>query len=307
MDEPVQTADVESLWLLVVKGNYKHRIAKTGIETPSENRIDCQQRLCDAASSAMQVGPTFDGRLGRPAWASGAMVFVTLAHSQTVQAIMKDRKLMSKHIIVSDVLRGALDEALKIEPPTSMEKREQFWWWICGGIKTQERIAVTPPEAHTFNDVYNSLKTLCAAIAWETSPVDSVRKETKPEETFDPWAAGSTTKLPNQSCLTRREAGIHAAESAALPANPPAPDVWNGDGHTNQDAWKPWRNSSGNHTWSNSSRPSWGRSSWGTWKSPQKTWHDATWKQTQWSNGGSSRIQSGDWPRRRHRGKYSHG
>ena len=75
----------EHVWLLTVKGNLRHRIEKCGIEKPChEEATDPQRRLREVATAQH-----FEGKLGRPTWAKGAFVFVTVAHAASIQDAMQ--------------------------------------------------------------------------------------------------------------------------------------------------------------------------------------------------------------------------
>ena len=86
MEEPVTAADDNHVWMLTVRGNYRHRIMKVGIEKlDHEDLTGPQERLREAV-----VAQQLDGKPGRPDWAKGALVFVTVAHAASIEDVMQE-------------------------------------------------------------------------------------------------------------------------------------------------------------------------------------------------------------------------
>ena len=119
MKESETPDEDEHVWLLTVKGNLRHRIEKCGIEKPcGEEVTDLQRRLREVATAQQ-----FEGKLGRPSWANGAFVFVTVAHAASIEDVMQEwmtkerpgEEMMSKYVIVSESLKDILLQALSGE------------------------------------------------------------------------------------------------------------------------------------------------------------------------------------------------
>ena len=69
MEEPVTAADDNHVWVLIVKGNLRHRIMKVGIEKLAHEELTGpQQRLREVVGAQRS-----DGKPGRPDWAKGAL------------------------------------------------------------------------------------------------------------------------------------------------------------------------------------------------------------------------------------------
>ena len=93
--------------LLVTKGNLRHRIAKLGIEAPSETLSEDQRHLKRVAEAQFfddeaEVGGAEQPK-ERPAWAGGAFVYLNEADVLVARdEVKKDGvTLQSKHILVS--------------------------------------------------------------------------------------------------------------------------------------------------------------------------------------------------------------
>ena len=110
--------------LQVIKGNYRHRISKLGVEKPDE---ECTAVMLDCKwiAEAQQLGPGHD--LSRPYWANKALVFVTPLHATLIKSLVARHniRLESKHIIVSVVLRDIIVAALSAQPPGPGRERFQ--------------------------------------------------------------------------------------------------------------------------------------------------------------------------------------
>jgi len=110
--------------LQVIKGNYRHRISKLGVEKPDE---ECTAVMLDCKwiAEAQQLGPGHD--LSRPYWANKALVFVTPLHATLIQSLIARHniRLESKHVLVSVVLRDIIVTALSAQPPGPGRERFQ--------------------------------------------------------------------------------------------------------------------------------------------------------------------------------------
>ena len=150
--------------MLIVKGNLRHRIMKVGIEKLAHEELTGPQQRLREAVEAQQ----FDGKPGRPDWAKGAFVFVTVAHAASIEDVMQEwqskpgNELMSKHVIVSDSLKETLIEALNGEPPASMTGKDAFQYRRGSEIAGETRI-----KMKSMSDVEQRLTELEAAIERE--------------------------------------------------------------------------------------------------------------------------------------------
>jgi len=99
----------------VIKGNYRHRILKLGVEKPDE---ECTAVMMDCKwiAEAQQLGPGHD--LSRPYWANKALVFVTPEHATLIKSLIARHniRLESKHVVVSVVFRDIIGTALSAQP-----------------------------------------------------------------------------------------------------------------------------------------------------------------------------------------------
>eukprot|EP00928_Gymnodinium_smaydae_P058179 TRINITY_DN41407_c0_g1_i1.p1 TRINITY_DN41407_c0_g1~~TRINITY_DN41407_c0_g1_i1.p1 ORF type:complete len:501 (-),score=79.22 TRINITY_DN41407_c0_g1_i1:495-1997(-) len=106
-----------SVYLLVVKGNLKHRLDLLGIEKP-DDQIDDKQKLLRRIAEEMGLG---GDNPARPARANGACVYLTPEHAKEIweAAEENDALLQSKHILVSDVYKSLVQEVLDAKPDGS--------------------------------------------------------------------------------------------------------------------------------------------------------------------------------------------
>ena len=110
------------VWLLVVRGNLRHRILLLGVEKLEEALTEPQRRLRIAAREQ-----GFDAEPPeRPAWANGAFVYLTQEHAVDIQQAIRESgvQLQSKHILISGEFKDALKAALDVKPAGS--GREAF-------------------------------------------------------------------------------------------------------------------------------------------------------------------------------------
>lgn len=137
----------ESVWLLVAKGNLRHRIALMGIELTDAERSPAQERLAEAARAVDWKEEDRGQRLGRPWWANGAFVFLTQEHARVIREALDTQKidLQSKHILISGVYKKAVHDALGAKP--SMPGREAFLMRRAGAIDSQEIVPLPPVSA----------------------------------------------------------------------------------------------------------------------------------------------------------------
>ena len=97
------------VWLLVVKGNLRHRIDLLGVEHEYEILNETQRCLRDSVRDiySLEICPE------RPVWAGGAFVFLLPEHEECAKELIDQEILFlrSKHVLVSAGLssRGARD------------------------------------------------------------------------------------------------------------------------------------------------------------------------------------------------------
>ena len=167
------------VWLLVVKGNLKHRIELLGYEKDSKTLRPEQIVLRE---TAQRVYPG-EEQPERPTWAHGAFVYLTPEDARQIQENMKEHGtiLKSKHILISDELLDTLQTTL--EHKSDGERQEAFPVRRAGEIQTAERIPIKV-YGYDWMDLHNMRKSHggddsdadnadgAGAIALESTPVD---------------------------------------------------------------------------------------------------------------------------------------
>jgi len=133
---------MSDVWLLVVKGNLRHRIDKLGVEKADADLLEGQRRLREVAR-LQNFGP---GQAGepehpeRPAWATGAFVYLTPNHAAKIcEAVeVSGLQLQSKHILVSEEYRALVKEVLATDP--NRTGREAFLLRRTGAVEREDRV-----------------------------------------------------------------------------------------------------------------------------------------------------------------------
>jgi len=133
---------MSDVWLLVVKGNLRHRIEKLGVEKADADLSQGQRRLREAAR-LQNFGP---GQAGepehpeRPAWANGAFVYLTPNHAAKIcqAAEVSGLQLQSKHVLVSEEYRALVKEVLATGP--NGPGREAFLLRRAGAVEREDRV-----------------------------------------------------------------------------------------------------------------------------------------------------------------------
>lgn len=133
------------LWLLVVKGNLRHRIEKLGVEKADSELTEDQRRLREIALQQFEVGKDA-GQEGqqqhpeRPHWANGAFVYLTDEHAAAIQQAVKENciQLQSKHVLVSEEHRDLVKRVLATGPQGS--GREAFLLRRAGAVESEEPV-----------------------------------------------------------------------------------------------------------------------------------------------------------------------
>lgn len=124
------------VWLLVVKGNLRHRIVKLGCERPIEELSDEQRKLRLVAEFQK-----FDSAPPeRPPWANGAFLYLEHGHAQMIQDVVQQYglKLQSKHMLVSQKYISLVEQTLQQGPEGS--GREAFLMRRAGSIEKKEKM-----------------------------------------------------------------------------------------------------------------------------------------------------------------------
>ena len=92
------------VWLLVVKGNLRHRIDWLGVEHDYEILNETQRCLRDSVRDiySLEICPE------RPVWAGGAFVFLLPEHEECAKELIDQEILFlqSKHVLVSASLKS---------------------------------------------------------------------------------------------------------------------------------------------------------------------------------------------------------
>ena len=142
-------------WLLVVKGNLRHRIGLLGVEKEYKALSETQRALRDIVRGGRPVSDSLDSSgppamdsldsseqpcPERPGWAGGAFVFLLPEDVAIVKEVIEQRGifLQSKHVLVSDGLKSLVKESLEAKPPGP--GREAFLIRRAGEVGEEEKI-----------------------------------------------------------------------------------------------------------------------------------------------------------------------
>mmetsp|Transcript_17392 Transcript_17392/g.47462 ORF Transcript_17392/g.47462 Transcript_17392/m.47462 type:complete len:720 (-) Transcript_17392:152-2311(-) len=141
-----------NVWLLVVKGNLRHRIEILGVEKPSAELSDEQKALRHAATEQRFNSDVVCQFPERPPWANGAFVYLTPEHAADIQTAIDEHgvRLQSKHILVSEELKPILKKVLDAKPDG--HNREAFLRRRAGAI---EREDIVPFATYSFEELHH--------------------------------------------------------------------------------------------------------------------------------------------------------
>ena len=137
VDEFIGHSTEEKVYVLVIKGNYRHKLLKQGLEKDYEKCTDKQKKLRTVLKESgllQRWPPTEQG--GRPPWAGGACLYLTPAAVKSFDwgddALRKKVlgvRLQSKHIVCSCRFLEIVEETLDDEAEANsgaFERREAF-------------------------------------------------------------------------------------------------------------------------------------------------------------------------------------
>ena len=128
-------------WLLVVKGNLRHRIELIGMEKPKEELTDAQRKLREAAEAVPCRGLAPENP-ERPGWANGACIYlVDQDVDEIAEAIKEWAEKDPTHIHVQAHVgerrvEGCLEGVMSAKPEGS--GREAFEIRRAGDISTED-------------------------------------------------------------------------------------------------------------------------------------------------------------------------
>lgn len=135
---------MSGLWLLVVKGNLRHRIEKLGVEKADSDLTEDQRKLREYAQLQVQGFGSEKGACQehpeRPPWANGAFVYLTPEHAADIFQAVDESALVlqSKHVLVSDEYRDLVKRVLATGPQGS--GREAFLLRRAGAVEREEEV-----------------------------------------------------------------------------------------------------------------------------------------------------------------------
>ena len=133
------------VWILVAKGNLRHRLLKLGVELPPEQQTEDQQELSDIAHAC-----ACGGKPGRATWSNGACIFLSKEHLRAIQWDVDEKRdkalnvvLQSKHIVCSACFYNLIQRVLEQQPERANQYitacgRERFHIKRSGEIQTRD-------------------------------------------------------------------------------------------------------------------------------------------------------------------------
>ena len=141
-------------FLLVVKGNLRHRIDLLGVEAHDAVLNDTQRRLREIVrAQPAGVAHVTDGERPpcpeRPDWAGGAFIFLHPHETEAARRVIEQKQkegngLQSKHILVSNDLYHMVKELLDAKPQGS--GREAFLRRRAGVVERKGPISFRPEK-----------------------------------------------------------------------------------------------------------------------------------------------------------------
>ena len=160
VDEFIGDSTEEKVYVLTIKGNYRHKLLKLGIEKAHEKCTEKQKKLATILKESgllQRWPPTWQG--GRPPWAGGACLYLTPAAVKSFawgdDALRKKVlgvRLQSKHIVCSCLFLKIVEEALHDAAESrnsTFDGREAFLIRRAGTISEKLLITLPLPNAAT--------------------------------------------------------------------------------------------------------------------------------------------------------------
>lgn len=131
---------MNTVLMLTVKGNLRHRIEKLGTEKDVSELTEAQLKLRKIAQLQNLGGHSLTKFPERPEWANGAFLYLTREHASEIIFALKDNniELQGKYILVSTEYKPIVDEVLKAQPGGA--GREAFLLRRAGVIEKEDRI-----------------------------------------------------------------------------------------------------------------------------------------------------------------------
>lgn len=132
----MSAAGSDSTWLLTFKGSSRHRLEQLGIGIADDRLSVAQQSLRRIAKKQ-----NFDSsEPGRPTWANGACVFVTVGDAAEIQSAIAENgiDLQAHHVLVSGRYRELVEELL--QTPVGDSTRDKYQSSRKGAIKRAEQV-----------------------------------------------------------------------------------------------------------------------------------------------------------------------
>jgi len=138
---------MSNVFLLVVKGNLRHRVDLLGAEAAEESLTEAQRKLREAAQKQWKCRSKEDAQPERPTWANGAFVYLKPEHADGIRVALDAHgvRLQSKHVLVSEELFAIVKSALDARP--AGPGREAFLKQRAGVISERSIVPLSSASA----------------------------------------------------------------------------------------------------------------------------------------------------------------
>ena len=150
----------KAVYILVVKGNYKHRLLKLGVELSPDELTDDQMELRDILKKC----GLFDGKekqRGRPDWSNGACVYLTAEDAVAINwkdAVQREQvlgvTLQSKHIICSLCYYELLERVLHDQSAYANQTGREAFLIRRAGVLSERIVRPLPDAAVQPQELY---------------------------------------------------------------------------------------------------------------------------------------------------------
>eukprot|EP00929_Paragymnodinium_shiwhaense_P094557 TRINITY_DN55180_c0_g1_i2.p1 TRINITY_DN55180_c0_g1~~TRINITY_DN55180_c0_g1_i2.p1 ORF type:complete len:553 (-),score=82.50 TRINITY_DN55180_c0_g1_i2:210-1868(-) len=113
----------DAVWILTIKGNSKHLIEQLGVGK-AEDELSADQRNLRSIAKKQNFDSS---EPGRPEWACGAFVFVSVGHAAEIRDAIAESSLELKahHVLVSGKYMSLMEKVLKTPVGESVRERYQ--------------------------------------------------------------------------------------------------------------------------------------------------------------------------------------